>query len=105
MLENVLVGCHSRFRAGLAKTLFRMPGFRREERAAQAEARQLLGIVGLSDFADEQVRNPQDFEPPVARHPAGRNYRYGARTKPTLVADRKFELLALRRGRRRRLQS
>jgi hypothetical protein len=57
-----------------------------------------LGIVGLSDFADEQVRNPQDFEPPVPRHPAGRNYRYGARTKPTLVADRKFELLALRRG-------
>jgi hypothetical protein len=98
VLENVLVGCHSRFRAGFAKTLFRMPGFRREERAAQAEARQLLGIVGLSDFADEQVRNPQDFEPPVPRHPAGRNYRYGARTKPTLVADRKFELLALRRG-------
>jgi hypothetical protein len=62
------------------------------------EARPLLGIVGLSDFADEQVRNPQDFEPPVPRHPAGRNYRYGARTKPTLVADRKFELLALRRG-------
>ena len=71
MLENVLVGCHSRFRAGFAKTLFRMPGFRREERAAQAEARQLLGIVGLSDFADEQVRNPQDFEPPVTASSRG----------------------------------
>jgi ABC-type branched-subunit amino acid transport system ATPase component/ABC-type branched-subunit amino acid transport system permease subunit len=57
VLENVLVGCHSRFRAGFAQTLFRMPGFRREERAAQGEARQLLSIVGLSDFAGEQARN------------------------------------------------
>jgi hypothetical protein len=58
VLENVLVGCHSRFRAGFAKTLFRMPGFRREERAAQAEARQLLGIVGLSDFARRTGAQP-----------------------------------------------
>ena len=57
VLENVLVGCHSRFRSGFAETLLRLSRFRREEQAAYAEARQLLGIVGLAEFAAEQARN------------------------------------------------
>jgi len=57
VLENVLVGCHLHFRSGFLETLLRLPRFRREEHAAQAQARQLLEIVGLADFADEQARN------------------------------------------------
>ncbi|MDO9710410.1 branched-chain amino acid ABC transporter ATP-binding protein/permease [Paracraurococcus lichenis] len=57
VLENVLVGCHIRYRAMLAETLLRLPRFLREERERLAEARLLLEVVGLSDFAEEQARN------------------------------------------------
>jgi branched-chain amino acid transport system permease protein len=57
VLENVLVGCHSRYRAGFFTTVLRLPRFAREERAMQAEARMLLEVVGLGEFADEQARN------------------------------------------------
>ena len=51
-LTNVLVGCHSRLRSGLAASLLRTPAQRREEQAAAARARELLEFVGLGDVAD-----------------------------------------------------
>lgn len=57
VLENVLVGCHTRYRSGFAETILRLPRFLREERAMLAEARLLLEVVGLADFADEEARN------------------------------------------------
>ncbi|WP_149540311.1 branched-chain amino acid ABC transporter ATP-binding protein/permease [Siccirubricoccus phaeus] len=57
VLENVLVGCHTRYRAGFFATLLRLPHFAREERAMLAEARLLLEVVGLTDFAEEAARN------------------------------------------------
>ena len=57
VLENVLVGGHSRYRASFFATILRLPGFLREERAMLAEARLLLEVVGLADFAGEQARN------------------------------------------------
>jgi branched-chain amino acid transport system ATP-binding protein len=47
-LENVLVGEHSRMRAGLIGSILRTPRVRREERDAHEKARELLAYVGLS---------------------------------------------------------
>lgn len=55
--ENVLVGTHRHFRSGLIETLLRLPRARREERAAQAAADELLAFVGLTAFADEEASN------------------------------------------------
>lgn len=57
VLENLLVGCHSRYRAGFFATILRTPRFRAEERGMLAEARMLLEVVGLTGFAEEQARN------------------------------------------------
>jgi branched-chain amino acid transport system ATP-binding protein len=46
-LENVLVGEHSRMRAGLIGSILRTPRVRREERTAHDRARELLAYVGL----------------------------------------------------------
>jgi branched-chain amino acid transport system ATP-binding protein len=46
-LENVLVGQHSRMRAGLFGSIFRAPWVAREERRAREKARDLLRYVGL----------------------------------------------------------
>ncbi|MDQ3931928.1 MAG: ABC transporter ATP-binding protein [Actinomycetota bacterium] len=56
-LENVLVGRHCRTREGLVTTLARGPRFRREEQAATARARELLGFVGLPTSGDELAKN------------------------------------------------
>jgi branched-chain amino acid transport system ATP-binding protein len=45
--ENVLIGRTSRMRAGVAGAVFRPPWVRREEREAEAKARELLEYVGL----------------------------------------------------------
>lgn len=57
VLENVLVGCHTHYRCTLVETMLRLPRFVREERAMTSEARQLLDLVGLTDFADEFAKN------------------------------------------------
>jgi branched-chain amino acid transport system ATP-binding protein len=45
--ENVLIGRTSRMRAGVAGAIFRPPRVRREEKEAEARARELLRFVGL----------------------------------------------------------
>jgi branched-chain amino acid transport system ATP-binding protein len=55
VLENVLTGLHTRMHAGLGSVLFRLPGFRLEERQAVARARAALEIVGLADTAGRRA--------------------------------------------------
>ena len=46
-VENVMIGCHSRMRAGVFGSIFRPPWVRNEERAVRERARELLAYVGL----------------------------------------------------------
>jgi branched-chain amino acid transport system ATP-binding protein len=54
-VENVMIGRHSRMRAGLLGSIVRPPGIRREEREARERARELLGYVGLRRAIFEQL--------------------------------------------------
>ena len=54
-LENVIVGRHSRMRAGLFGSILRPPWVRKEERAVAGRARELLSYVGLRDEAFEHL--------------------------------------------------
>jgi branched-chain amino acid transport system ATP-binding protein len=55
-LENVMVGRHVRTHSGLFGAVFRTPGFRAEEAAITARARELLEYVGIDKFADYKAR-------------------------------------------------
>ena len=58
VLENVLVGMHSRLRTGLIGTLFRSPAVYREELQAKQKALSLVDFVGLgSSKAQELAKN------------------------------------------------
>lgn len=57
VLENVLVGMHSRLQAPMWKIIFRVPSMRQEERQARQKARELLQFVGLDDKRDDLAKN------------------------------------------------
>ena len=57
VLENVMVGCHCRSKAGLLGAIFRFPSTRREERTIRDKSLALLAYVGLSEYANMQARN------------------------------------------------
>ncbi|MEU9973153.1 ABC transporter ATP-binding protein [Streptomyces sp. NPDC051014] len=57
VLENVLVGRHTRTREGLWSALLRGPGFHRAEAASRARAMELLAFVGLENKAEHLARN------------------------------------------------
>nr|WP_307129009.1 ABC transporter ATP-binding protein [Streptomyces sp. B1I3] len=57
VLENVLVGRHTRTKEGLWSALLRGPGFKRAEAASHARAMELLEFIGLQDKADHLARN------------------------------------------------
>ncbi|WP_413810150.1 ABC transporter ATP-binding protein [Streptomyces sp. OE57] len=57
VLENVLVGRHTRTNEGLWSALLRGPGFKRAEAASKARAMELLEFTGLADKADHLSRN------------------------------------------------
>ncbi len=57
VLENVLVGMHSRLHAPMWKIIFRTPTMRQEERQARQKARELLYFVGLDDKRDDLAKN------------------------------------------------
>jgi branched-chain amino acid transport system ATP-binding protein len=57
VLENVLVGMHSRLRATWIDAILSTPRDRREEAAARARARELLALVGLAGREDELAKN------------------------------------------------
>jgi ABC-type branched-subunit amino acid transport system ATPase component len=55
--DNVLVGMHCRLKANALGAVLRTPGVVREEREANARARELLDYVGLADRDEEWARN------------------------------------------------
>lgn len=55
VLENVLVGCHSRTRCGLIGAMARWPWVRQEERWARQRSMELLHMVGLADVAHKRA--------------------------------------------------
>lgn len=57
VLENVLVGRHTRTREGLWSALVRGPRFRRAERESEDRARELLEFTGLAARRDHLARN------------------------------------------------
>jgi branched-chain amino acid transport system ATP-binding protein len=56
-LENVLVGMHSRLHGGIVGSILGTRKVRREEAAADQEARDLLDYCKLSDQVDDYARN------------------------------------------------
>jgi branched-chain amino acid transport system ATP-binding protein len=56
-IENILVGQHARLHAGMLGSILKTPAMMREEKAAVAEARQLLAFVGLTGKGDELAKN------------------------------------------------
>jgi branched-chain amino acid transport system ATP-binding protein len=57
VLENVLVGRHTRTREGLLSAIIRGPGYYREEAASRAKAMELLEFTGLAGKAEQLARN------------------------------------------------
>jgi branched-chain amino acid transport system ATP-binding protein len=57
-VENVMVGCHARMKAGLFGSILRTPSVRREEKEVTEKSRELLTYVGLSkDLHDQTAAN------------------------------------------------
>jgi branched-chain amino acid transport system ATP-binding protein len=54
-LENVMIGRHSRMRAGIFGSILRPPGVRREERQVRERAAELLAYVGLRRAAFDRL--------------------------------------------------
>jgi branched-chain amino acid transport system ATP-binding protein len=57
VMENVMVGMHSRLRISLRETLLRRPSFHEQEARVHQKAVDLLRFVGLSGKGDEISRN------------------------------------------------
>ncbi|WP_040896911.1 ABC transporter ATP-binding protein [Streptomyces jietaisiensis] len=57
VLENVLVGRHTRTKEGLWSALLRGPGFRKAEKASEERAMELLEFIGLAHKRDHLARN------------------------------------------------
>ncbi|MEU8527607.1 MULTISPECIES: ABC transporter ATP-binding protein [Streptomyces] len=57
VLENVLVGRHTRTKEGLWSALLRGPGFKKAEIASRERAMELLEFVGLDAKAEHLARN------------------------------------------------
>ncbi|MGY5029535.1 ABC transporter ATP-binding protein [Streptomyces sp. 900116325] len=57
VLENVLVGRHTRTKEGLWSALLRLPGFNKAENASRERAMELLEFIGLRTKADHLARN------------------------------------------------
>ncbi|MFI1887575.1 ABC transporter ATP-binding protein [Streptomyces jumonjinensis] len=57
VLENVLVGRHTRTKEGLWSALLRGPGFKKAEAASHERAMELLEFIGLAEKADHVARN------------------------------------------------
>uniref|UniRef100_A0AAU2VBG6 ABC transporter ATP-binding protein n=1 Tax=Streptomyces sp. NBC_00003 TaxID=2903608 RepID=A0AAU2VBG6_9ACTN len=57
VLENVLVGRHTRTKEGLWSALLRLPGFNKAEKASRERAMELLEFTGLAAKADHLSRN------------------------------------------------
>jgi branched-chain amino acid transport system ATP-binding protein len=54
-LENVMVGCHARMKAGLFGSILRTPSVRREEAEVTEKSHEMLSYVGLRRDLHEQT--------------------------------------------------
>jgi branched-chain amino acid transport system ATP-binding protein len=54
-VENVMVGQHSRMKAGLAGAILRTPSVRREEERVREKAKEMLAFVGVKPNQFEQL--------------------------------------------------
>ncbi|WP_411111231.1 ABC transporter ATP-binding protein [Streptomyces sp. c-19] len=57
VLENVLVGRHTRMKQGLWSALLRLPSFKKAEAEASKRAMELLEFIGLQDKAQHLAKN------------------------------------------------
>lgn len=57
VFENVLIGHHARMKSNILDAALRLPRFRREERAAEAEAWRILEFLGIADLAQLRARD------------------------------------------------
>ncbi|MFD7597573.1 ABC transporter ATP-binding protein [Kitasatospora sp. NPDC059812] len=57
VLENVLVGRHTRTKEGIFSAILRGPGYHRAEAESREKAMELLAFTGLADKADHLARN------------------------------------------------
>jgi branched-chain amino acid transport system ATP-binding protein len=57
VLENVLVGYHLQWSIGLSSIFFKTSAYRRHEESIREKALDTLGLVGLSEYADEMAMN------------------------------------------------
>lgn len=55
--ENVVVGAHTRLKSGLFPSILKLPGTRREEKAARDRAYEHLSFVGLEGLEETKSRN------------------------------------------------
>ena len=55
VLENVLVGCHTRSRGSMAACMLHLPYTRREEVRVRARGMELLEMLGIAAFANEDA--------------------------------------------------
>ncbi len=57
VVENVMVGMHSRLRLSIVETLLRTPAFREQEQRVLRKSIEMLKFVGLAHKANEVSRN------------------------------------------------
>jgi branched-chain amino acid transport system ATP-binding protein len=57
VLENIMVGMHSRLHINLVETILHLPSFSRQEGDVRRKGRKLLDFVGLSGKANDLSRN------------------------------------------------
>jgi branched-chain amino acid transport system ATP-binding protein len=55
VLENVMLGCHTRTRSSFIASGFRLPNVRREEKEIQRRAMEILEFIGLKDKSTESA--------------------------------------------------
>ena len=55
VIENVITGMHSRLKSDIGSILIRRGQFRKEEKEAEARAREQLAFVGLENAADRRA--------------------------------------------------
>lgn len=57
VLENVMLGCHVRSKAGFLASILKLPWTLREERDVRGQAECMLETLGLVDLANEPAEN------------------------------------------------
>ena len=57
VLENIMVGCHTRIRSSFIAAGFRLPNAKRKEEQIRSTAMEILKFIGLADRARESADN------------------------------------------------